>query len=202
MKKSRLFALSIAMLATVGCAEHSFIEPYTAVKPEVISIPESDLDMDGVVDRLDQCPGTPMEYAVDEIGCHMYEQLAVSMELEIQFENDSASIQEDYFNEIKQVADFMNDHPDTRVEIGGHTSSPAAEEYNQALSERRAKEVAAILVSEFAIAEERVTSKGYGESRLKDRSDTEEAHRINRRIEAVIFGVEQKVVLRESHAMQ
>ncbi len=61
MKTSRLFALSIAMLATVGCAEHSFIEPYTAVKPEVISIPESDLDMDGVVDRLDQCPGTLTE---------------------------------------------------------------------------------------------------------------------------------------------
>ncbi len=136
------------------------------------------------------------------MGCHMYEQFAVSMELEIQFGNDSSSVQEDYFNEIKQVADFMNDHPDTRVEIGGHTSSPAAEEYNQILSERRAKEVAAILVSEFAIAEERVTSKGYGESRLKDQSDTEEAHRINRRIEAVIFGVEQKVVLRESHAMQ
>lgn len=202
MKKSRLFALSIAMLATVGCAEHSFIEPYTAVKPEVISIPESDLDLDGVADRLDQCPGTPTEYAVDEIGCHMYEQLAVSMELEIQFDNDSSVIEKSDLDEIKQVADFMNEHPDTHVEIGGHTSTPATEEYNLQLSERRAKEVAGVLVSEFGIAKERVTFKGYGESRPKDLSETEEAHRINRRIEAVIFGVEQNVVLRESHVVQ
>lgn len=196
MKISRLFALSIAALAVAGCGDKGLITPYTAVKPEVISIPESDLDRDGVIDRLDQCPGTPTEYAVDEVGCHMYKQLTVSMELEIQFANDSSVVEESYYGEIERVADFLREHPEAQVEIAGHTSVPASELYNQALSERRAQEVAQILIDHFEITAERVSFKGYGETRLKDLRDVEAAHAINRRIEAVIFGVEQAVILR------
>lgn len=198
MKISHLFALSLTVLTATGCAEKGFIDPHTAVQPEIISIPESDLDKDGVVDRLDQCPGTPITYAVDEVGCHMFEQLTTSMELEIQFANDSSFVEERYYGEIERVADFLNQHPEALVEIGGHTSAPASEAYNQALSERRAKEVAMVLTDYFEIDSERVSFKGYGESRLKDPRDEEAAHTINRRIEAVIFGIEQAVILRSS----
>ena len=198
MKISHLFALSIAAFVIAGCADKGLIDPYTAVKPEVISLPESDLDQDGVVDRLDQCPGTPITYAVDEVGCHMFEQLTTSMELEIQFANDSSFVEERYYGEIERVADFLNEHPEALVEIGGHTSAPASDVYNQALSERRAKAVAEILRDHFEIAEARVSFKGYGETRLKDQRDVEEAHTVNRRIEAVIFGIEQAVILRSS----
>lgn len=201
MKQNLLMALTVVVIASTGCASpnSSLIDPHTSVMPKIISVPERDADKDGVVDRLDQCPGTPISYAVDGLGCHMYEQFTAAMELEIRFDNDSSIVKDDFLSEVKKVADFLNEHPDTQVEIGGHTSAPASAEYNQTLSERRAKAVAEILKSNFSIAENRVFYNGYGESRLKDPRDTQEAHDTNRRIEAIIYAVEQRAVLREGY---
>jgi len=201
MKQNLLMALTVVVIASTGCASpnSSLIDPHTSVMPKIISVPERDTDKDGVVDRLDQCPGTPISYAVDDVGCHMYEQFTAAMELEIRFDNDSSVVKDDFLSEVKKVADFLNEYPDTQVEIGGHTSAPASAEYNQVLSERRAKAVAEILKSNFSIAENRVFYNGYGESRLKDPRDTQEAHDTNRRIEAIIYAVEQRAVLREGY---
>lgn len=201
MKQNLLMALAVVVITSTGCASpnSSLIAPYTSVMPNIISAPEDDADNDGVVDRLDQCPDTPISYAIDDVGCHIYEQFTATMELEIRFDNDSSVVKDDFLSEVKKVADFLNEHPDTQVEIGGHTSAPASAEYNQTLSERRAKTVAEILKSNFSIAENRVFYNGYGESRLKDPRDTQEAHDTNRRIEAIIYAVEQRAVLREGY---
>ena len=80
----------------------------------------------------------------------------------------------------------MRQYPETKVELAGHTSALGDEQYNQRLSEKRARAVAKILTEQFNIPAGRVTAKGYGESRLKQTGNTPAAHAANRRMEAVI----------------
>ena len=56
------------------------------------------------------------------------------------------------------------------------------DEYNQALSERRAKTAADYLVDK-GISRSRMTTKGYGESRPIDTNETDEGRQHNRRVE-------------------
>lgn len=177
----------------------SVVEKVMPAPVEEQSEPEPmpvDSDNDGVIDDEDLCPDSDPKYAVDANGCVVLESYDVSIQLQIPFANDSAVVEQQYFSEIKRVADFMADHPEGGVEIAGHTSARGDAAYNMDLSSRRAKAVADILVSDYGIARERVSHEGYGETRLLNTSGTAEAARINRRIEAVFSASEQRKKLR------
>jgi len=81
---------------------------------------------------------------------------------------------------------------DRTLEINGHTDSTGTEEYNQALSERRAQAVADVLRSLGVDVE--LTINGFGESQPvaenynEDGTDNEAGQRQNRRVEIVIHG--------------
>ncbi|MCU0730087.1 MAG: OmpA family protein [Hyphomonas sp.] len=68
------------------------------------------------------------------------------------------------------------------VEIGSHTASPGADEFNLKLSQERADAVRAYLVGK-GVPEESLLSVGYGETVLLDTATTPEAHDRNRRTE-------------------
>lgn len=76
----------------------------------------------------------------------------------------------------------MQQNPNIVLEVGGHTDSVGTEEYNQNLSERRAKAVCDILIG-FGVAPSRLRCVGYGETRPKRSNDTEEGRSENRRTE-------------------
>jgi len=72
------------------------------------------------------------------------------------------------------------------VRIAGHTDSRGSDEYNQRLSEARAKSVYEYLISQ-GISADRLSYIGYGESRPIDTNDTEEGRQNNRRVELEIL---------------
>ncbi|MYM63708.1 OmpA family protein [Pseudomaricurvus sp. HS19] len=145
-----------------------------------------DSDGDGVYDYMDKCPDTAAGLKVDTDGCPEKLEESVSITLKVHFDHDSAVVKERYFSDIKRVADYMAQYEGSVVEIGGHSDDRGSETYNQKLSQRRADSVAAVLVTEFGIAQERVTSKGYGEEGPVASNDTEEGREANRRVEAII----------------
>jgi outer membrane protein OmpA-like peptidoglycan-associated protein len=59
----------------------------------------------------------------------------------------------------------LKDNPGTNVRVAGYSSASGTEEYNQKLSERRAKTVEDYLIKEGGITPERLTKIGYGETR-------------------------------------
>jgi OOP family OmpA-OmpF porin len=71
------------------------------------------------------------------------------------------------------------------VRVEGHTDSIASDDYNQALSERRARAVAKWL-DDYGIDGSRLTAKGYGESKPVAENDTAAGRQKNRRVEVVI----------------
>lgn len=162
--------------------------------PEPVVVPV-DTDNDGVIDADDKCPNTPMVDAVDADGCTLYEDKEVTVKLLVTFPNNTADVPNKYFDDIKQVADFMKENSAVTVQLEGHASAPGDASYNQSLSEKRAKDVAAELVKD-GIEESRISTVGYGEDRLKNPANTRAANAENRRVEAQLTAIEKVKVKR------
>jgi outer membrane protein OmpA-like peptidoglycan-associated protein len=111
----------------------------------------------------------------------------------ILYDLDKADVREDAKANLKVVIDMLKDNPDVKIELSSHTDSRGSDAYNLDLSDRRAKAVAAYIVSQ-GITEERVVGKGYGETQLKNKCKnavkcTEEEHEQNRRTEFKVLGM-------------
>lgn len=156
-----------------------------------------DSDQDGVLDQDDQCPDTPLTDKVDQNGCSIFAEQEVTVNLQVLFANNSADIDNPNDSQFSDFATFMKRFPNTKAVIEGHTSAVGEASYNQTLSERRAKAVRQLLMDQYEITAERLTAVGYGEERLLDNSNTPEASRINRRIEAKVTAIEKVKVLKE-----
>ena len=83
--------------------------------------------------------------------------------------------------ELDKVIAFMEENSDVIVEIQGHTDSDGSEEDNQKLSEIRAEAVANYFIGK-GVEEDRVTTRGFGETRPAVPNDSLEAKAQNRRI--------------------
>ena len=147
---------------------------------------ELDSDNDGVVNSKDQCPNTAAGTEVDETGCEGVTETIETIELRVQFPTNSSVIDATYDAEIRKAADFMEEYPDTTVEIAGHSDSIGDAEYNRFLSQRRAEAVADRLTSVLGVDPDRVTAVGYGEVEPIASNDTAAGRAQNRRVEARI----------------
>lgn len=153
-----------------------------------------DTDKDGVADYKDACPGTDQPGArIDSRGCYEILKEKVSVELNVQFDFDSAKARPGHRSEVKRVYDFMREYPQTKVTIEGHTDSRGSNEYNQKLSQRRANTIANMLTTEFNIDADRVTAIGYGEERPVASNDTDEGRQDNRRVVGVVEANIEKI---------
>jgi len=147
---------------------------------------EPDADGDGVPDSRDACPDTPRNYAVDARGCPIPVEEVARIELEVYFDFDRSEVRPQYFDEIQEVADFMDQYQDVVVELEGHTDSMGADDYNQGLSQRRADAVRQVLIDRFDIQGSRLSATGYGESQPIATNDTAAGRQQNRRVITVI----------------
>lgn len=112
----------------------------------------------------------------------------------IYFDLDKSFIRKDAAFELEKIVAVMNQYPKMKIDIRSHTDSRQTEQYNEALSDRRAKSTRTWLIKN-GIDGSRLTAKGYGESQLVNHcSDgvkcTEAEHQVNRRSEFVIVSIE------------
>ncbi|BEH16271.1 MULTISPECIES: OmpA family protein [Marinobacter] len=145
-----------------------------------------DSDGDGVPDYRDECPNTAAGATVDERGCEGVTETVETIELRVQFPTNSSVIDATFDNEIRRVADFMAEYPETTVEIAGHSDSIGDAEYNRFLSQRRAEAVANRLTTVLGVDPDRVSAMGYGEAEPIASNDTAAGRAQNRRVEARI----------------
>ena len=109
----------------------------------------------------------------------------VSMVLLVEFDTGKAVVKPKYNNEIKKVADFMKEYPDTNAIIEGHTDNVGKEAANVKLSQRRADSIKAYLVKKFGIDSSRLKAVGYGPNEPITSNATKEGRQKNRRVKAV-----------------
>lgn len=114
-------------------------------------------------------------------------QIEQPINVEILFDFDSANIQPNYYPHLESVAAFMQQHPNVRAMIEGHTDSRGPAAYNKGLSARRADAVKQMLVTKFGIDVQRLSSVGYGESQPVSSNATAEGRQQNRRVIATVM---------------
>jgi OOP family OmpA-OmpF porin len=139
---------------------------------------ERDSDGDGVVDSKDKCPNTIRGAKVNKVGCWVVKG--------INFSTDKADVRPQDYAGLDEVVVVLKENPTIKVEIQGHTDNTGTEEYNQGLSQRRADAVKAYFV-EKGIAEDRLSTIGYGESKPVDTNDTVEGRFQNRRVQLKVI---------------
>ena len=103
----------------------------------------------------------------------------------ITFVTDSARLTKDGRRVVREAAEVLAEHPEVEVRVEGHTDSVADDEHNQRLSERRAEQVVDELV-EQGVERDRLTWKGFGESRPLVVPRTFEDLEKNRRVEFIV----------------
>lgn len=156
------------------------------VAPAVVK-PVLDDDKDGVVNEMDKCPGTPAGVVVDEQGCEKI----VRLTLDVNFGFDSSKITPAYMEKIKEVSNILNDKPDYKVVLEGHTDSTGPAEYNMKLSQKRADAVAKALV-DLGIDKDRISTEAYGETKPIADNTTKAGRAQNRRTDAKFRFIQTK----------
>jgi len=117
----------------------------------------------------------------------------ILMPTDLLFEYDSATLKNDAELSLKKLGSLIAKNPASKFRIEGHTDSFGGDEYNQALSLRRAEEVKRWLVSKMGIAPDRITTAGLGRTRLLvPGTGTIAEQQLNRRVEIVITKGEEK----------
>ncbi len=123
--------------------------------------------------------------------------LAITLRLNpIYFDLDKSDIRPDAELELQRVLAVLNQNINITIDIRSHTDSRQTKQYNQALSDARAKSTQNYLINN-GITASRLTYKGYGETKLVNKcSDgvdcTEDEHQLNRRSEFIISSVDGK----------
>jgi len=102
------------------------------------------------------------------------------------FDTDRARVRSAGREMIAAIATMWRSHPEwQRVIIEGHADVRGPDDYNLALSQRRAELARATLVKQ-GFAADRIDAVGYGRSRPRDPGTSDNAHHRNRRVEFVI----------------
>ena len=151
-------------------------EPKEAPKPEPVATPSKpvDSDGDGVPDDVDKCPNTPRGAKVDREGCWVLPILY--------FDRAKWNIKKEFLPALNEVAMILKNNPDVKVVLEGHTDNRGKNPYNKKLSEKRAKEVQSHFIT-AGVSRERLTPRGYGETRPAVPNTSPEDMAKNRRVE-------------------
>lgn len=103
------------------------------------------------------------------------------------FETGKFDLKNESKTELDKLVMLMNDNPNVKIQIDGHTDNVGQEKDNLLLSANRAKSVVGYLLSK-AIAPQRLTFKGFGSSKPVAANTTEEGRALNRRTELSVTG--------------
>jgi outer membrane protein OmpA-like peptidoglycan-associated protein len=139
--------------------------------------PVPDTDKDGINDESDKCP-TEAGVAANA-GCPTIE----FNPNYVQFLKGSAILTKTAKIELdKLVNALINKHPQVKVSVEGHTDDTGSDEFNQALSAKRAEAVKKYLVEKM-VAGDRINTVGFGKSQPVEDNTTPEGKARNRRVE-------------------
>jgi len=155
--------------------------------------PEPDNDKDGIPDVRDLCPNEPetVNGYADADGCPDEDQVRVVgdkivLDDRVHFYVNSFIIRKISYPLLMRLAKLIADHPEyVHVSVEGHADERGPDNFNQKLSEDRARAVMDFLIKQ-GIARERLSSIGYGSTRPLVDKKSEYALLLNRRVEFTV----------------
>jgi len=104
---------------------------------------------------------------------------------DLTFDFNRDSVKSQFVGTLRNTGSVLREYDQTTVDVYGHADSVGSDEYNQDLSERRAMNVASVLM-QGGVIRQRVVAQGYGESRPVASNSTDDGRARNRRVEVYI----------------
>jgi OOP family OmpA-OmpF porin len=157
-----------------------------------------DDDNDGVANKFDKCPGTPINTAVDGSGCPLKIPVAEKVIItesdrrtvgdaiqNLEFDLGKATIKKRSFETLDRVADLLI-QKNFGLKLAGHTDNSGSRARNWRLSKARAEAVKAYLVAKGANAS-RIEATGYGQAQPVTTNKTKAGRQKNRRVEFTLL---------------
>ena len=122
---------------------------------------------------------------VERVG----EGIQVTFQSGLLFDFDSDRIKADAATNLRNLASSLGKYPNSSLLIVGHTDAVGSADYNQTLSERRARSTASFLEGQ-GVSVTRLQTAGRGETEPVASNDTESGMQKNRRVEVAIYASE------------
>lgn len=97
-----------------------------------------------------------------------------------------AKIEPESFDELDEVVKMLQTYPKMVIQLEGHTDTKGDPKQNMRLSQDRVDAVKDYLISK-GVSKAKVKTKAFGGTQPLSRADTEEAHRMNRRVQVRIL---------------
>ncbi|WP_283670978.1 OmpA family protein [Candidatus Ornithobacterium hominis] len=117
-------------------------------------------------------------------------QVILDEKSEVRFQYNKSDLTEDAKTNLNKVVEIFQEYPETNILIVGHTDNVGSQNYNQPLSEKRAKSVADYL-NQKGIKSSRLKVVGMGKEEPRFSNDTAEGRAGNRRVEFAITANEK-----------
>lgn len=111
----------------------------------------------------------------------------------VTFDTSSYVLKPQFRTTLTEIANSLNQYPNSLVDVLGHTDSTGSSSYNQTLSENRARTVANFLSSQ-GVSANRIRSQGFGMTMPVASNDTVDGRARNRRVEIKIVPITQEDV--------
>lgn len=105
---------------------------------------------------------------------------------DLEFQSGSASLEEGEYASLRELAAFLDAHPEERILLVGHTDTVGSLDQNIAISQRRADSVKARMVEALGADAERIGVAGAGFLAPVASNRSPEGRELNRRVEAVL----------------
>lgn len=116
--------------------------------------------------------------------------LKVNIPSNVSFDTDKTALKPALLPVLDSVARSLNQHPELRAKVVGHTDSTGALAHNQTLSVNRARSVTDYL-SRQGVAATRLTIEGRGPNDPIGDNATADGRALNRRVEIYLYAVKQ-----------
>jgi outer membrane protein OmpA-like peptidoglycan-associated protein len=152
--------------------------------------PIPDSDSDGVNDEVDKCPtiagpasndGCPLPIPVLKVQKSIIQKVNIAAK-GLQFQTGKAVILKQSFAKLNTVIQILKSNPTLNIDIAGYTDNSGDSAKNQKLSADRAKATKAYFVKK-GIAENRISTEGYGNQSSIAPNNTPAGRAKNRRVE-------------------
>ncbi len=159
-------------------SDYNIVAQHTDFKDKIVSVSTYNIDQNDTID-VDIFFNERVQFEKRVLGV-------------IYYDYDQSRLTNEAPKTLKFIVDFLNEYPNSEVEVAAHTDSKGDASYNMDLSKKRCKAAVNFLVFN-KIAEDRIIQKWYGESMPKapntnpDGSDNEDGRTKNRRTEFILL---------------
>jgi OOP family OmpA-OmpF porin len=147
------------------------------------------IPLEDFLDRPEYSSGSLFEVKATEKLVTVMEKRIVGLKVQnATFRFDKENIRVKDLPELSEVVAFLAEYPQSYIVLRGYTDSVGKDEYNLALSKRRAMAVADFLM-EMGIEDDRIVVQWNGNANPIASNDTDEGRELNRRVEMLVTGL-------------